>query len=155
MNIVQEVVELLKQKESKISTAESVTGGNIIRTIIEIPGASQVTELSYVVYSDSAKINTLGVSKQTIEQFGVVSKEVALEMARRLQELTSSEVCITTTGEAGPNPCEDNISVGTICFGLIIKGKEYSFQKQFNGDRLKIIYDATNYILKQLLQYIK
>jgi len=155
MNIVQEVVELLKQKELKISTAESVTGGNIIRTMIEIPGVSKVTELSYVVYSDSAKINALGVSKQTIEQFGVVSKEVALEMARCLQELTASEVCITTTGEAGPNPYADNIPVGTICFGLIIKDKEYSFQKLFSGDRLKIIYDATNYILKQLLQYIK
>jgi nicotinamide-nucleotide amidase len=155
MNIVQEVVDLLKQKKYKISTAESVTGGNIIRTIIEIPGASNVTELSYVVYSDSAKMNALGVSKQTIKQFGVVSKEVALEMARRLQELTFSEVCITTTGEAGPNPNEDNIPIGTICFGLIIQDKEFVLQGKFDGDRLKIIDDATNYILKQLLTYIK
>ena len=61
MKINQKLVELLITKKLKLSTAESVTGGNLIASIIEIPGASNVTEQSYIVYSNQAKIDVLGI----------------------------------------------------------------------------------------------
>ncbi len=149
------LVDLLKEKNLKISTCESITGGKIISAIIEIPGASNITEQSYIVYSDRAKTNVLGISKELIDAFGVVSEEIALEMARKTKELSNADVVISTTGEAGPNVSEQDITVGTVCFGLIIKDKEYTHKRILTGDRLGIIDNATTYILNDLYYKLK
>lgn len=135
----------------KISTAESVTGGKIISTLIEVPGASNITEQSYVVYSNEAKHQVLGVDNDIIDAFGVVSEEVAIEMARKLKSMTKADIIVTTTGEAGPIPSESGIVVGTVCFGLIIDDREYVNRKIFAGDRIGIMENAVAYILNDLL----
>jgi len=86
-----------------------------------------------------------------IDQFGVVSEEVALEMARDTLTLTNAEVIISTTGEAGPSVNEQGIVIGTICFGLIIKNEEFTYREVFSGSRLEIINSAVSYILSKLL----
>ncbi|XMB71804.1 CinA family protein [Mycoplasmatota bacterium WC30] len=149
------LVDLLKEKGLKISTAESITGGKIISSIIEIPGASNITEQSYIVYSNQAKVNVLGVNKELLDAFGVVSEEVALEMARRTKELTQADIVISTTGEAGPNVNDQDIIVGTVCFGLIIDNKEFTHKRVLAGDRIGIIDNATTYILNDLYYRLK
>ncbi len=155
MNINKLVVEKLKQKKFKISTAESVTGGKIISYLIEVPGASNVIEQSYIVYSNKAKEEVLGVDKLTIEKYGVVSVEVALEMAKKTQAISSANVVIATTGEAGPSQYDKDIEIGTVCFGVIINSEEISYKKIFTGERNEIIekalFESLNYIYSKLL----
>jgi len=150
MDINRKLVELLTKKNLKISTAESITGGRVISTIIEVPGASNITEQSYVVYSNKAKVKVLGVDKEVINRYGVVSVEVAKEMAKKTKELTGADIIITTTGEAGPNLNEREIMVGTICIGIIIKDKEFQYKRMFTGDRLGIINNTVAYVLNDL-----
>ena len=151
MDSNKKLVELLKNKKFKLSTAESITGGKIISKLIEVSGASNVTEQSYIVYSNTAKINVLGVNESVIESFGVVSKEVALDMVRKLRNITNSDVCVATTGEAGPIPSSELVSVGTVCIGLIIRDNEYVYERNFTGDRLGIINATVEYIINDIL----
>ena len=146
-----ELVELLKAKGLKISTAESITGGKLISSIIDIPGASNITEQSYVVYSNRAKVNVLNVKQETIDRFGVVSEEVALEMARNLRKITDSNIAVSTTGEAGPTLSSKGVQVGTVCIAIIIDSKEYIYKKFFAGDRIGIIDNAVTYIINELI----
>jgi nicotinamide-nucleotide amidase len=150
MNMIQELVSLLQERNYRISTAESVTGGKIISSIIDIPGASKVTEESFIVYSNSAKINVLGIDKNLIDKFGVVSEEVAKEMAKLTKEISNADIIISTTGEAGPILNDDNIQVGTVCFGLIFNDNIYSYKKIFSGNRIDILNSARDFILNEL-----
>ena len=122
----------------------------MVSSLIEIPGASKVDDQGYVVYSDSAKYDVLQVDTNLIKGFGVVSEEVALAMARGAKERSKANVVISTTGEAGPNPNEESIVVGTVCFGVIIDDLEFTTTKNFAGDRLGIIENAVTYILNDL-----
>lgn len=154
MELNEKIVQLLKRNNLKISTSESVTGGKIISYLIEVPGASNITEQSFVVYSNPAKIKVLGIQKEQIDQYGVVSKEIALEMARNTLAMTNADVIISTTGEAGPIVNDVGINIGTVCFGLIINNKEFSYKEEFSGDRLNIINRAVQFILGELITKI-
>lgn len=153
MNINVKIVNLLKEKNYKICTAESITGGKLVSTIIEVPGASNVIEEGFIVYSNKAKQNVLNVDINLINGFGVVSEEVALAMARGAKELSNADVVISTTGEAGPNPASEDIQIGTVCFGIIILDNEFTTTKIFAGDRMGIINNSVSYILNDL--YLK
>ena len=93
----------------------------------------------------------MGVNESVIESFGVVSKEVALDMVRKLRNITNSDVCVATTGEAGPIPSSELVSVGTVCIGLIIRDNEYVYERNFTGDRLGIINATVEYIINDIL----
>ncbi|MBI9009590.1 MAG: CinA family protein [Tenericutes bacterium] len=149
-----ELVELLKLRQLKIATAESITGGKLISTLIEVPGASKITEQNYIVYSNLAKINVLNVSKETIVGFGVVSKEVALDMARNLQRMTKANISVSTTGEAGPTTSSEHTKIGTVCIAIIINSKEFLFEKHFQGDRVEIINKTVTFIINELYNLI-
>lgn len=150
MKINEQLVQKLKEKNLTIATAESMTGGRIAAAIIDVPGASTVIEEGYIVYSERAKIKVLDLDPDFIEGFGVISKEVALQMARNLKEKTKADIVIATTGEAGPTVSQRNIQVGTVCYALIIHQGEYVYQRHFAGDRLGIISHAVDHILSDL-----
>ncbi len=117
------VVTLLKERGWKIATAESLTGGWVAGRIVSFPGASEVFEGGFVTYSNEAKIALLGVKPETIERYGVVSEEVAGEMARGAAEKLGCEVAVATTGVAGPTGGTEKTPVGTVCFGVYVKGR--------------------------------
>ena len=117
------VVTLLKERGWKIATAESLTGGWVAGRIVSFPGASEVFEGGFVTYSNEAKIALLGVKPETIEKYGVVSEEVAGEMARGAAEKLGCEVAVATTGVAGPTGGTEKTPVGTVCFGVYVKGR--------------------------------
>lgn len=150
-----EVFELLKERKLKISTAESITGGKIISYLIEVSGASKIIEQSYVLYSKKAKIDVLGVENKIIDDFGVVSQEVALEMARNLKVISKADIAISTTGEAGPTLNEEDVAKGTVCFALVYKDKEFTFKKIFSGERMEIIQASVNFILSEVLKVVQ
>lgn len=114
------VVKLLAARRWKITAAESLTGGMFQSTICSVPGASQVFDGGYVTYAASAKESLIGVSHETIAQYGVVSAETAAAMAKGCQQQLSADLGIAFTGVAGPEALEKH-PAGTVWLGLAIK----------------------------------
>lgn len=123
------LINLLKEKNEKVSTAESITGGLIASSIIDIPGASDVISEAYVTYSDEVKEKILNVSRETIKEYSVVSEEVLNEMLDGLYEQTGANLCLATTGYA---------HTGEVWMGVLYNGKKYTVHLQLNGDRNRV-----------------
>lgn len=100
------VVRLLREKGLKISSAESATGGMFASAITDVAGASNVLSAAYVTYSPESKIKELGVSGDDIRRFGVVSKEVAIAMAKGAKARSGADIAVSVTGYAGPEADE-------------------------------------------------
>lgn len=98
--LVTNVVQLLVRRGISVSTAESCTGGLLSELITAVPGASGIFELGICTYSERMKNRFLDVSPETIEKYGVVSREVALEMVRGLKKVSGADICISVTGIA-------------------------------------------------------
>ena len=132
------LINLLKEREECISTAESVTGGLIASSIIDIPGASDVLKESYIVYSNQAKEKLLNVSCETIKMYDVVSEEVLVQMLDGLYQISQSDLCIATTGYA---------HTGQVYLGFLYKGKKYIKHLQLNGDRNRVRLRTKNHAI--------
>lgn len=133
MTSAEQLVELLIKKALKISAAESCTGGMLISKLIDIPGTSEIIGASYITYSDEAKINTVGVKAETIEKFGVVSENTALEMAVGAMKTAGSDIGVGITGFAGPFEDDNDPDAGKVCFGFSVKGKTVTATKHFGN----------------------
>jgi nicotinamide-nucleotide amidase len=108
------VGQLLKDQNMTLATAESCTGGYIAHLITSIPGSSAYFAGSIISYSNEAKISTLGVKPDTIEDFGAVSKEVVIEMAEGVKKKLNTHCSIAVSGIAGPDGGTDDKPVGTV-----------------------------------------
>ncbi len=97
-----ELVDLLIDKNLKISCAESCTGGLLASSIVAVPAASQVFDLSFVTYANEAKVQLVDVQQKTIDTYGVVSEEVAREMAIGCAQKAGSDIGVGISGIAGP-----------------------------------------------------
>lgn len=129
--IASKVVDLLIQKGWHIAFAESCTGGLCCGALVDVPDASKVLNMSFVTYADYAKEQLIGVSADTIAKHGVVSEQVAYEMALGAAKTAQSEVAVGITGIAGPTGATKNKPVGMVCFGFNINSKVYTFTQQF------------------------
>jgi len=105
---------LLIERDATIGTAESCTGGFVASQLTNIPGSSQYFEGSVVSYSNTIKMNVLGVSRQTLEDFGAVSEQTAREMAEGARKVLNTTYAISTTGIAGPDGGTPEKPVGTV-----------------------------------------
>ena len=105
---------LLIERDATIGTAESCTGGFVASQLTNIPGSSRYFEGSVVSYSNTIKMNVLGVSKQTLEDFGAVSEQTAREMAEGARKVLNTTYAISTTGIAGPDGGTPEKPVGTV-----------------------------------------
>lgn len=132
------LINLLRERNEIVATAESITGGLIASSIIDIPGASDVLKESYIVYSNEAKENIINVSRETIKEYTVVSKEVLSEMLDGIYEKTGADLCIATTGYA---------HTGEVHLGLLYKDRKYLVYKQLNGDRNRVRLRCKNIVI--------
>ena len=114
----------LMDKGLSLSSAESCTGGMFASTMTDIPGISQCFDRGLVTYSNQAKMEELGVRAETLEKFGAVSEETALEMVEGLQRVSSSDVCISVTGIAGPGGGTEEKPVGLVYIGFAYGDKK-------------------------------
>ncbi|SEJ33473.1 competence/damage-inducible protein cinA [Dyadobacter koreensis] len=105
---------LLIERDATIGAAESCTGGFVASQLTNIPGSSRYFEGSVVSYSNTIKMNVLGVSKQTLEDFGAVSEQTAREMAEGARKVLNTTYAISTTGIAGPDGGTPEKPVGTV-----------------------------------------
>lgn len=154
---IEEVVsKLLIDRNIKISTAESCTGGMIASRLIGVPGVSEVFLEGAVTYSNEAKMRTLNVKEETLKKFGAVSAETAMEMAEGIAKRTGSDISVVTTGIAGPGGGTEDKPVGLVYFGLYYKEKTYTYRYVFNGDRnkvrLKAAVTALDLVRRHILQ---
>ena len=145
-NIIRKIIE----KNLSISFAESATGGSLASTFTKIPGASNVFKGSFVTYSDEYKIKYLGVKKETIAKYGVVSNEVALEMVKGLKEITNAYICVSVTGNAGPSKGDPNEPVGRVYVGLIIGDNINIYELNLTGSREEIIDSTVNFLYSKI-----
>ena len=101
-NEAKKLSELLVANGLTISVAESCTGGSLAHAITSIPGASSYFDCGYITYSNQSKVDMLGVDIKTLETYGAVSEEVALEMVIGVAAKSHSDVAVSITGVAGP-----------------------------------------------------
>ena len=136
--------KLLTEKKRTISTAESCTGGKIASVITSISGSSNYFKGSIVSYATEAKINVLGVSQEIIDEFSVVSKQVAEAMASQVKKIFQSDFAIATTGNAGPNKGDADAEVGTVFIAIATPKGVFSEEFNFGQPREKVIDRTVN-----------
>ena len=151
----EQLVSKLIEKNWHIACAESCTGGLVASRIVNVANASKVLDISFVTYANEAKMKYLGVSPSTILNYGVVSEEVAFEMAHGIAKEAGSEVGISVSGIAGPSGGTDKKPVGMVCFGFYINGKVTTKTCQFgNPGRNEVRSLSTEYALQTALELI-
>ena len=156
MRLAKKVYTLLKQKGLKVATAESCTGGMLASSLVGVPGASDIIDMSFVTYSYDAKCNILGVSMDTINTYNVVSEEVAREMVTGASKVSGAKVALSTTGVAGPTGGTKERPVGMVCFGILYNDKIYTYTHKFwNISRTYIRKASVRFCLKKLLALLK
>jgi nicotinamide-nucleotide amidase len=117
------------------ATAESCTGGMIISLLTDIPGSSSMVDRGFVTYSNEAKTDMLGVSKDTLEKHGAVSAETAHEMAAGALRNSRAGITLAVTGIAGPDGGSAEKPVGLVWFGLAFTGKPVITEKRVFENR--------------------
>lgn len=118
-----------KNRGLTLGSIESMTGGLFSAKFTGIPGSSAVFKGTIVTYSVEEKVNIVGVKKETIEKFGVVSEQVAKEMADLGRKLLNVDVCVSVTGNAGPTTEPGGKPVG--CFYVGVSSKKGTSVKEY------------------------
>ena len=144
--MINEVVKLLKEKHLTICSIESLTGGLFASILTSVSGVSEVFKGSIVSYANEIKQNVVGVKKETIEAYGVISKECAYEMAKYGKEKMNTDVSISFTGNAGPSVME-NKEVGQVFIGIAIKDDIEVFSLKLSGNRQEIFFYCHKFFL--------
>lgn len=129
------VARLMTERGLKLAIAESCTGGLIGHRLTNVPGSSKFFEGDLVTYSNDLKMGVLGVSAQTLKQFGAVSEECVREMAAGARKRTGADVAIATSGIAGPDGGTPERPVGTVCVALDSDNARASRRYQLRGTR--------------------
>ena len=136
--------KLLTEKKGTIATAESCTGGKIASVLTSISGSSNYFKGSIVSYATEAKVNVLGVSQEIIDEFSVVSKQVAEAMASQVKKIFQSDFAIAATGNAGPNKGDADAEVGTVFIAIATPKGVFSEEFNFGQPREKVIDRTVN-----------
>ena len=116
--IEEAVIEKLKEKQMKVATAESCTGGLIAKRITDVPGASEVFDCGIISYANEIKHRVLGVSEDDLNKYGAVSEPVARQMAQGALKVSGADIAVSVTGIAGPDSDSTNKPVGLVYIGL-------------------------------------
>jgi len=148
------VFGLLKENGLVMATAESCTGGMLSGRITDIPGSSEIFERAYVTYSNRAKVEDLGVSPDTLNRYGAVSRETALEMVGGLKQKTGATVGVAITGIAGPGGGTAEKPVGLVFIAAYVKDKVWCKKLELMGNRERIRNDACLHALDMIRRLI-
>tara|TARA_R110002020_G_scaffold8407_2_gene33805 strand:- start:19539 stop:20786 length:1248 start_codon:yes stop_codon:yes gene_type:complete len=148
------IAQLLTKKGMTLGTAESCTGGKIAEQITSIPGASAYFKGSIVSYATETKIEVLKVSKMIIDEFSVVSAEVAVEMATNLRKILKTDFAIATTGNAGPTKGDSDAEVGTVFIAIVSPKATVVEKYRMGSQRERIVQKSVNKAFEMLQKEI-
>jgi nicotinamide-nucleotide amidase len=156
MTEAEEVYRILFEKNMKLVTAESCTGGMIAAAITDIAGSSNVFDRGFVTYSNLAKTDQLGVPAELIVRHGAVSEPVAIAMAEGALRHSAADIAISVTGVAGPGGGTAAKPVGLVYFGYSDSSGTKSEMKLFGNlsrreIRQQAVRFAFQFILRQLV----
>src|SRR5215213_1696339 len=146
---------LLHERDWKLVLAESCTGGLLGSRITDVPGSSEYFLGSIVAYAYEIKSDLLGVSWDTLNTKGAVSRETVLEMARGARRLMKADIAISVSGIAGPGGGTPEKPVGTTWIGLVTEDWEWAKLFQFSGGREENKVAAVEAALNLLLDYLQ
>ncbi len=149
------VAKELIDRDITLSIAESCTGGLLSTRLTEVSGVSSVFKFGVVTYSNESKVNVLGVSEQTLNEYGAVSEQVATQMLEGLQNIVNTDIYLSITGIAGPSGFTDKKPVGLVYIAIKYKGDVDIYKFNFNGDREKIreysVLNSLNIIRQKII----
>lgn len=144
------------QHQYQVATAESCTGGLLAAAITTEPGSSVYFGYGFVTYSNRAKQDLLAVNPATLQQYGAVSSETALEMALGALQISHADYSIAITGIAGPNSDLSAKPLGLVYFACATKGGiTVSERAEFTGDRSAVRDQSVNFALVTLYQFMQ
>ena len=136
-NLQDLVVKKLLEKNKKVATAESCTGGLISKRLTEVSGVSQVFECGVCSYANKIKHKILNVNSKDIEEKGAVSPEVAQQMAQGIRLLADADYGISTTGIAGPTGASKNKPIGLVYIAVNSPEKTTIIRSFLQDDRMQ------------------
>lgn len=150
-SLAKTAIERLRAQQMTCATCESLTGGMIAASLVDIPGASQVFRAGLVTYQTDTKTLLADVPAETIERFGVVSEETACAMAQGTRTRLGVDIAISTTGLAGPDGGTPECPVGTVCVGVSTKDGTRALRLSLSGSRERIRTLAMKHALHLLI----
>ena len=154
--LAQALITEAREKQLKITTAESCTGGLIAGALTEIPGASEVVDRGFMVYSNNAKTKLLSVRAAVIMRFGAVSEDVARAMAEGALKNSAADIAVSCTGIAGPTGGTADKPIGLVHLAAARNGETTLAEECRFGDigRSEVRMRSVEAGLKLLLQII-
>jgi nicotinamide-nucleotide amidase len=160
--IEERVGDALRASDATVATAESCTGGLIGSLLTDVAGSSDYFDRTLATYSYDAKLDLVGVARETLDEYGAVSEPVARQMARGARDTAGTTWGLSTTGIAGPTGGTDEKPVGTVYVGVAYRGDwgtGDSFTRveryEFDGDRLQVKEQIARRALTDLLAAVE
>ncbi len=133
-----DLLQRMAQRNLKLGCVESLTGGLFGSTLCEVPGASIVFKGGIIAYDPKVKSALANVNASEIKKYGVVSPQVAIQMAEGGRKTLGVDVCVSCTGNAGPDVQEGDKPVGTVYLGLAYQGNVWNLPLELKGYRNEI-----------------
>lgn len=147
--------KILSERKQSLVTAESCTGGLIASRITDVPGSSVYFLGGIVAYSYEVKASLLGVSWDTLNNNGAVSRETVIEMARGARKVLGADIAVSVSGIAGPGGGTLDKPVGTVWVGLSTPSGEEARHFVWDGDRVRNKYLSSEAALQFVLDYLE
>ena len=154
-NTEERLLALLLSKNLTVTTAESCTGGLIASRIVNVPGSSGALMQGLVTYSNEAKVRYLGVKEETLRAHGAVSEETACEMAYLGAKTAGTDVCIASTGIAGPGGATPGKPVGLVYIAAALGEKCLVRKLQLSGSRREVREAAAEEALQLAIRLLE
>ncbi len=152
----EEIAKILINRNLRVATTESCTGGLLSSKLTDVSGSSAFIHLNLVTYSNEAKQKLLGVRKETLENYGAVSEECSYEMAAGLQKLTGADICISTTGIAGPTGGTKDKPVGLMYSTICTNERAITFEVKMHPEipRIEMKEMFAQAVLEKLYKFL-
>jgi nicotinamide-nucleotide amidase len=156
ITLASRLAEVLQQRQQRLVTVESCTGGMVAACLTGLPGSSQWFEGDFVTYRLSAKMQMVGVPEATLARHGAVSEPTARAMAEGGLLRSSADISVAITGVAGPDGGDMVSPVGTVWFAWALRDPEIycvqTLESHFDGDRQSVRIQAVNLAIAGLLE---
>jgi PncC family amidohydrolase len=146
--------QLLNQQHLTLATAESCTGGLIGHRLTEVPGSSDYFRGGIIAYSNEIKERVLGVSHATLESYGAVSAETAIEMARGARRVLQTDLAVSVTGIAGPGGGSADKPIGLTYIAVAAERYERVARFVWKSDRSGNKQSSSEAALQMVIAYL-
>lgn len=151
--MINDLVKILCDRNLKIATAESCTGGLLAKKITDVSGSSKIFDMGIVSYANRIKNEFLEVPNEILDTVGAVSEETARQMAIGVTKLAKADIGVGITGIAGPTGGTPGKPVGLVYFGVYFKAEDKLIVKKLmlDGNRAEIREQTTEIVIQEVM----